>query len=261
MLLPILPLIFDYSDNPFELIKSSKGIMKYSKKYGITLKDLTTTYIVDEHGHAPVQKYYAYQNNRYIYNNTVTKFNKKILQHYKFKKLLLGGFDGILTDNDLKNMSNVDTLYINNASFITDNGLKYVQKVKDVHLYNATLITNNGLQYLSNAHTVLITNSNITDDGLQYLSNAHTIIMSRSSITNDGLKHIPNVRFLSVVDNQSITNDGIKYIPNIESLYLDNNRHVTDECLKLIPHVERIKSMTFDLTLDKKTKIFKSLRY
>ena len=78
MLIIILPLLFDYLETPFELIKTNKEIATNSKKYKITLK-------------------------------SKKKIDKQILSKYRFKKLDLCN-DNSINDNDLKYLKNIHML-------------------------------------------------------------------------------------------------------------------------------------------------------
>ena len=79
----ILPLVFDYSDNPFELIKSCKTIQNNAYKYGITFNvsyQLGGTYVTDKRGATNILLKWKTRSKN-------IQINPLILKKYKFKKI------------------------------------------------------------------------------------------------------------------------------------------------------------------------------
>ncbi len=156
----ILPLIFNYMCDPFNLICVNKTINRASVKYPITLQKIGHK-LHDLHGlqcHG-LHCYYLF-------------FNKRLIKKYKFKTLELKYNIGhTLCDSDLQYLSNIENLYLGEGYNISDDGLKYLQHVKKLSFHYSGKITNTGLTYLKNITELnLYSNQNITHEGISILS-------------------------------------------------------------------------------------------
>ena len=126
MIIIILPLILDYLCNPFELLKSGKSINRNSKKYGLS----------------------------WI---TKQKFNRTILPFHKWKYVDVETYSNrqIVSDKDLVYFKNIHTLcFVWNCDRITDDGLKNLTNIRLLNLGRNDSITDEGLKYLINIHAL-----------------------------------------------------------------------------------------------------------
>src|SRR5271170_2916391 len=104
MIISILPLIYDYLHNPFQLNQLNSTFSKYGKKYPLT----------------------------FIYGGW-GQINKNILKIYNWKNLQLYCGENI-TDDDLKLIPEIRILSLYKNLQITDNGLKYIPNIYKLNL-------------------------------------------------------------------------------------------------------------------------------
>lgn len=216
MIVHILPLILDYLDIPFELIKTCKSLRRNCRKYALTILN----HLSINPNIIPIYKW------------------KCIISHYEphsqFCNLHCPFFNKL------------HTLECRN-SLITDSGLKYMPNIKKLILrcqagYRNYNITNAGLKHIPNIEYLELLGLNyskyITDEGLQYIQNVKVLVLSSSkNITDNGLKYLPNIATLVLPSNRDITDEGLKYIPNIRVLILPANIEITDNGIKVLKNL------------------------
>ena len=172
-----------------------------------------------------------------------------------------------ITDEGIKNLDNIHTLYLTCCDGITDDGLKYISENGNIHTLKLTHcrnITDAGIKYLGNLHTLHIsccynvTNEcikhlgnlhtlilwgarNVTDEGIKHLGNLHTLdLSSTGEITDDGIKHLGNLHTLKIGWCNKITDKGIKFLGNLHTLILHYCFNITDEGLKYIENIHHL---------------------
>lgn len=227
----ILPLIFDYLDIPFELVKVSKLINIRAKKCLLTISV----------NHKFSQK---------------KAFNDMLFTIYKFKYVKLGNnkalthLDMYLLGKNLKvlDMAATDSRYT--EPVITKvTSIESYQYTPNIIKLSLEFCNSRILPYLSNLESLSAVSSYICDDDLKYIPKIKKLIIRENDvITDNGLKYIPNIRELDLGRNRKITDTGLQYIPNIIILLMTTNKNVTREGTQYLKHAKKIFTNRFYIT-------------
>lgn len=106
-------------------------------------------------------------------------------KNYKYIKKFNCSYSEIITDDDIKNMIDLEYLSCMNTK-ISDEGIKNLHNLKHLHCYD-TQITCDGIQNLSRLIYLDCENTQITDHGIRYLRKLETLICMNTKITDDGI--------------------------------------------------------------------------
>ena len=115
---------------------------------------------------------------------------------------------------ELKPFGYIKTLDLLENDNMTDEGLKFLPLLTTLYLPCTVNITDEGLKHLKFLTTLdLSFNKKITDEGLKHLKVLKKLYLSHNEkITDEGLKHIPLLTSLNIDGNDEITNEGLKYL-------------------------------------------------
>jgi len=175
------------------------------------------THIIDETRYViPLQIYL----NKNIYN-IITKKIKSLHRHIYILD------DRGITDDILKNMNHLDSIYIESI-IITDEGIKNLTNLTSLVLFDANAITDEGIKYLTNLeHLTINYADNITDEGVKFLINLQSLTLGTKNVTISCLNNLKNLEFLELyVDEKSslssITHfDDMKDHPNFSNMKME----------------------------------------
>ncbi len=232
ILIQILPLIYDYTDYPFELCRVNKQIKLSTTKCKLSLvvkpkydNGQFDTNIFLKHRFKYLRFYGCIKDN--IHDSHLK--NLSCIEH------LYLPLNTYISDYGLKSIPNIKTLVLA-TSLITDCGLKYIRKLRYLDMVNNTSITDHGLQYIQQIYYLhLSLNKNITDKGLRYIQHVRILkLFSDNLITDNGLKYLSKTKHLSLNSNNKITNKGIRYLKKIKYLNLTYNYQITTGILPYI---------------------------
>ncbi len=223
-IITILPCIFDYLDDPFELIATCKLINTHTNKYKIRF--------VKHHAYSDIYRPDDIDPHRRF-------FNKQLLQKFKFKQLEL--IDNIKTNIDNSDdifLKHIEEIQINNDYFHDEgmihltNAKKIVLNINGDDLFGGSFdvhnnFSMNSLKFINNLHTLNIFSDTINDNDLKFFKNiTHLDLKINNNITDEGLYHLQNIKTLVLEDNTQITDKGLKYLKNIKKLSLDLNTNI-----------------------------------
>ncbi len=222
----ILPLIFDYLDDPFELIAICKLINTNATKYKIRL--------IKQHD------FPEYKQN---YEKNYKIFNGLLLSKFKFKQLKL--IDNIVSnfdDDDGEYLKHLEEIQFD-GEFITDKGMMHMKNAKKI-VVNTKPTSNrsNNIQPVYDRqiqkHTLFSINS------LKYIENLHTLSIINNSINDTDLEFLKNLTYLNLYNNNKITDKGLPHLKKIQTLILNQNTHITDAGLQHLIHTKKISLMS-----------------
>ena len=149
------------------------------------------------------------------------KITDLILSSEQFQKIikLNVSYNENISDDGIKNLTNLQELNINGNGNITDEGIKNLTNLQILNIFD---------------------NSNITDEGIKNLTNLQELYISRNkNITNKGIKNLTNLQKLNASGNEKITDKGIKNLINLRILYASDNRKITYNGIKNLPKLEK----------------------
>lgn len=124
----------------------------------------------------------------------------------------------------ISNLNNIVKLDLrNDEGFVTDEMIKDLTNLEDICLSYNHNITNNGIKNLVNLKTLNLTgNKNITNNGIKKMVNLKTLNLDRNTnITNSGLSNMTKIETLYIQQNKTVSYSGIKKC-NIKTLHIDN---------------------------------------
>ncbi len=236
----ILPLIFDYLDDPFELIAVCKLINTYATKYKIRLI-----------------KQYDYFDEDYMRDiePEAKIFNDKLLQKFKFKQLELhDNIVSYITDTDAIYLKHIEVINVNAEDYVTAIGLSYLTNAKKITLnicgdpFFKQMINHN---FMSGLHTLNISSKTITDDDLQYFKNIiHLELDCNNRITDIGLEHLNKIETLVLTSNTKISDFGLQFLSTVKKLNLENNVNICGFGFKYLKNIKYL-SLNALFTKDK----------
>lgn len=151
--------------------------------------------------------------NKRIFKITVEKI-KSLSNHIEITGLLN------ITDDNLKKLDHLESIYLE-YNTITDEGIKNLTNLKQLTLCDAIGITDEGIKYLTNLTALsLHFDTSITNRGLQSLTNLEYLsLYANDSITDEGIKSLTKLRSLQLA-NKNITIAGLIGLKNLEKLKL-----------------------------------------
>lgn len=144
-----------------------------------------------------------------------------------------------ITDMQVKNMYNIEELYLSFFSKITDKGLSKVHGLKTLDIMYNENITDNALKNLVNLEKLEV-NLKVTDMGIQAMKLKELTINFNNNITDNCLKKLCNLEWLTLLDNAKITNRGIEYLTKLRYLNLIQVTNITGDGIKNLSNLEKI---------------------
>lgn len=234
MILPILSLIFDYLDDPLELIQANVHYYKQGKK--------------------------CYLSAMLKLHKTEFEFNDLLCGKYKWKYIkIMEGCCPDLTYREFRAMPHLHTLIITRQSDIGDRELKYLPNLITLALtYNGGCqmnISDKGLKNIPNIENLILCNGRmgvfrVTDDGLQYMPKLKILVLEYPNssypaheyyISAVGLRKLPRLEVLGITSNILDINC-IMAVQNLKELYTLSDVTLDKSCLKYLPKIERFCS-------------------
>ena len=183
LIVPILPLILDYLDIPFELIQVNKSFNTNSKKYCLT-------WVTDK------------------------LINKDIIKFHKFKNITFTGDDDLRDDDIINrhyNLKHLKKLYLSWSINLTYNILPFLPELKTLSVYDFNYKSVNVFNTLT--HLDIFMDANMADYHLEHFRHIEVLKLDcNNKITDAGLRYLQNIKVLGLPDNTKITKLGLKYI-------------------------------------------------
>lgn len=239
MIIPILPLIYNYLDDPLQLDDVCRSIKNKKYKLNLHMWNINSK-ILRKYMHRAISIFVRS-------NSNINTADFRYLE--RIPKLTLYGIKN-LCDNDFQYLKQVVHLRISctyenqqRPKYNIDSSLRYLARLKTLYIDDSIVITDNGMQYLTNILELTTNSQFITDSGLSYLKNIEKLALSNENITDNGLRNLPMnhaINTLAIHHNNKITNEGLKYLKNIVVLELPDNEHITDYGLKYLERIEKL---------------------
>lgn len=195
-------------------------------------------------------------NIKYIRN--YTNLRKLTVKYYHYPSIK----DNIIKSEDIKHLTKLESLEINEETKIDDEGIKDLVNLKRIRLYNNLTITSKAFEKLNNIKILsLECNGNITGDvikkyDLEILSlysiknlkdtdlknqkNLKVLYLFRSNIGDNIIKHLTNLQILYIDINNKTICEGIRNLTKLKKLSLMTNKSLTDSSIINLRELETI---------------------
>jgi hypothetical protein len=224
MLVVIFPLLVDYLENPFELVRTNKEFRNSSKKCLLTLRTMRSV-------NPYVFPNYKWKNIT-LYNGT--EFFGNVHLAFFDKVQTLEVTNCIANENGFMRLTNIRKLILNGDRYNTYSGykeeyLKYMPTLEHLEVRKHFEITDAGLKYIPKIKVLLVYAQNfIVGNGFKHTPNIVKLgLWENKKMTDDGLKHLPKLKSLMLPVNELITDIGLKYATKLKTLYMENNSKIT----------------------------------
>jgi hypothetical protein len=142
------------------------------------------------------------------------------------------------TDSELKNLTYLTDLDLNDNEIITNHGIKEVTKLIKLYLGMSQLITDETLQHFTHLTYLNVgCNQSITDEGIKDLINLKALdLCNNARITGSGFKKLVNITSIDSEPNDGVspplTNEGINYLKNLAYLELRYVNTIGDDAIR-----------------------------
>lgn len=161
----------------------------------------------------------------------ITELNISGISH--LTKLSVANYDKHVNDNELKKLTNLQSLDLTSNCLITNDGIKDLVNLTSLKLLCNPTITDDGIKNLTNLKYLHVDNRQgfnyITNNGLKNLTNLISLdIDGARNVTNNELNDSDNLYIYSDGNystiNKSITKSGLQHLTNLTSLKLNRYR-------------------------------------
>lgn len=175
------------------------------------------------------------------YDDDVLVTNREIKKLTNLKELDLM-YNSVIGDDGIKNLTNLRSLSIMENYRITDDGIKNLTNLRELNLDFFSKITDKVLKSLTHLQKLSLSGNNmITDNGIKDLINLTYLSLIRNNkITDNGVKNLTNLTKLFITNNNNITSNGIKNLTNLRKLYLSYANPINNETLENHPNIKII---------------------
>jgi hypothetical protein len=103
---------------------------------------------------------------------------------------------------------------------ITNKEVKELTNLEFLLIQNDGRITDEGIKDLTNLRSLYLDNDDITDEGIKNLTNLEALHAYNNKITDEGIKNLINLKYLYVMGTNFITQEAVDKLVNLEYVFI-----------------------------------------